>query len=178
MFSESDFENFLQAVRYKARKKAESRLKEAEYIYRIKLEEAHKKGGEYFEKEIDTFKRYLQDEKTRSKISIQMEGRRKENKEIDNIIMSVNSNIKYILKERFEDYLLCFSKWLKKNFKEGTVYTPEKWSYLFEGFDIKVHEEDRIIFEKGQIYISFSEEDIFRMLDEKIKTVVIKYING
>ncbi|WP_457622215.1 hypothetical protein [Persephonella sp.] len=178
MFSESDFESFLQTVIYKSKLKAEKKIKKAEDVYRKKIEEARREGEKLFESEIESFKEYLETEKTRRILEIQMLVRKRENEEIGKIIQEVKRDVRSILEERFEDYLVCFSRWLKKRFKEGTVHTPERWSHLFKDFDLRIDEKDKVVFEKDQVYISFSADDIFRMYEGKIDALVLKYIKG
>lgn len=63
MFSESDFESFLQTVIYKSKLQAEKKIKKAEDVYREKIEEARREGEKLFESEIESFKEYLETEK-------------------------------------------------------------------------------------------------------------------
>ena len=178
MLSELEFEGFKDKVMKKYKTDCVKRLKQAEIYRKEIIKKAREEGEEIYRKEISRFLDSLKNEKNRRLLQIQLEAKREINKKYTALKEKIIKELKNSIEADFEQFVLCFSKWLDKNFETGTVKTEERYADHFKKYTVETIGEKKVIFSYQNIHIELSPEKIVEDYRESIEILLNKLLKG
>ncbi|SNZ09161.1 hypothetical protein SAMN06265182_1493 [Persephonella hydrogeniphila] len=173
---ESEFENFKNRVLKKYRVECEKKLKKAESYRSRLIEKAHSEGKRVYKKELSLFLERLKNEKRKRLFDIQLEAKREVSKKYATLEKEALKELKNRIDSDFEQFVICFSRWLRKNFREGNVKTNRQYAQFFEGYPVEIIVGKKVIFFYKNVYIEFSPEKLIENYKDKIRVLLSKLI--
>lgn len=176
MLLESEFETFRNRLIEKYKKVCEEKIKEATIYRDKKILEAQKKGKSVYTEGIQLFAKDLENRKRKHFLKIQLEEKKKINLEYKKIEEKLIEIVRQKISKDFESFVSCFSNWLKRNYKEGTVKTQEKYFRYFEGFEKIKTKDKKVVFEKEDLVVELSPDRIIDDYKEILKQVIFSQL--
>ncbi|HHG73899.1 MAG TPA: hypothetical protein ENK22_02550 [Persephonella sp.] len=178
MLSESKFEDFKNKLLEKYKKNCETKIKDAKRYSERKVSEAEEKGRSVYAEGINLFLKELENRKRKEFLKIQLEEKKRVNLEYKKIEDSLIKNLMQKVNKEFETFVICFSNWLKKNFKEGSIKTQERYFKYFEGYKKTKIKDKKVIYEKEDLVIELSPERIIQDHKEILKQMIFSQLKG
>lgn len=74
------------------------------------------------------------------------------------------------LNANFPELAECFINWVSKSYNGGRLTVPKAYRYLVKTplFEVMTSEEEKVVFEKGNLYIEYSVQRIIEELGDEI----------
>ncbi len=178
MLLESDFDSFRENVISRYRYYCKKIIKQAHERKNLKIKQAEEKGKKLYERKIKVFRSEIKNLERKQLLKAEQMFQKSLNLKLKELEDDLKYSIRKSLEQNFEQFVYCFSKWLKKRFSEGSVKTKKEYFPYFEGYNLTETDRNEVVFEKGNVIITFSPENVVKEKEEKIKSLIGRITAG
>ncbi|MBK3332656.1 hypothetical protein GWK41_06210 [Persephonella atlantica] len=175
---ESDFDSFRENVVSRYRSYCKKIIKQAQEKKNLKIKQAEGKGKRLYERKIKVFRSEIKNLERKQLLKAEQMFQRSLNLKLKELEEDLKDSIRESLEQNFEQFVYCFSKWLKKRFSEGSVKTKKEYFSYFEDYSLTETDRNEVIFERKNVIITFSPEKVVEEKEEKIKSLIGRITAG